>query len=159
MTYYRKRPHRSGAIFRVRWSGDVSGARPRHVLYGLVRSAAFQGCKDRRKILKWRGHKAVCGRFQVLFRSGAVERMLPGCCRSSRPAAGRLPPGPRQQPPQQPPSGRAASAWRPGSIRLEAERMLRWPGGCWGGSCLGKTAAASAAALANGSFAVAVGQH
>ena len=25
------RPHRSGAICRVRWSGDVSGARPRHV--------------------------------------------------------------------------------------------------------------------------------
>ena len=57
--------------------------------------------------------------------------MLPGCCRSSRPAAGRLPPGRRQQPPQEPPSGQAASAWRPGSSRLAAGQHPPRPNGCW----------------------------
>jgi hypothetical protein len=36
--YIRKRPHRSGAIFQVRWSDDVSGARPRHVRLPDMRS-------------------------------------------------------------------------------------------------------------------------
>ena len=39
----RKRPHRSGALCRVRWSGDVSGARPRHVRVRVVnRFSALQ---------------------------------------------------------------------------------------------------------------------
>ena len=74
--------------------------------YGLVRSAAFQGCKDRRKILKG----GICERFQVLFRSGGRADAAAGCCRSIRPATGQHPPGPRQHPPQQPPGVRAASA-------------------------------------------------
>jgi hypothetical protein len=47
----RKRPHRSGAMCRVRWSGAASGARPRHVRGPVWSewSAAFQRCKKRAK--------------------------------------------------------------------------------------------------------------
>ena len=77
--------------------------------YGLVRSAAFQGCKDRRKILKWRHMRAFSGSVSEWCGRADAARLLP----------------------QQPPSGRAAAArtqaaaapaaaWRPGSIRLAA---------------------------------------
>ena len=52
----RKRPHRSGAICRVRWSsGDVltTFLSPGCGTYALVRSATFQGCKDRRQLPSW----------------------------------------------------------------------------------------------------------
>ena len=44
----RKRPHRSGAIFRLRWSDDVSGARPRHVRLRVVSrfSALQKACQN-----------------------------------------------------------------------------------------------------------------
>ena len=77
--------------------------------YGSVWSAAFQGCKDRRKILKWRHMRAFSGSVSEWCGRADAARMLP----------------------QQPPSDRAASArtqaaaapaaaWRPGSIRLAA---------------------------------------
>ena len=77
--------------------------------YGLVRSAAFQGCKDRRKILKWRHMRAFSGSVSEWCGRADAARLLP----------------------QQPPSGRAAAArtqaaaapaaaQRPGSFRLAA---------------------------------------
>jgi hypothetical protein len=84
MRYSRKRPHRSGAFCRVRWSGDVSGggARPRHVRVRVVsRFSALQ--KTCIKILKMAANASV---FQFMCRSGAAVRLLPGCC----PVAARL---------------------------------------------------------------------
>ena len=50
--------------------------------------------------------------------------MLPGCCRSSRPAAGQQPPGPRQQPPQQPLGGRAAAPLEGRAAAASGKRLL-----------------------------------
>ena len=47
VTHCRKHPQRSGAICRVRWSGDVSGARPRHVRIGTESLRASSN--DKRK--------------------------------------------------------------------------------------------------------------
>jgi len=93
----------------VGFGGLATSLAPGRGTYGLVRSAAFQGCKDRRKILKWRHMRAF---------SGSVSEW---CGRADA----------ARKPPQHPPSDRAASArtqaasapasaraWRPGSIRL-----------------------------------------
>ena len=128
---YRKRPHRSLAYrticrrfvgTRVRWSGDVSGARPRHVRVRVVsRFSALQKGAETLKC-KWRQMQA--------FSAGSVSewcgraRLLLGSCRSNRSAAGRLPAEPRQEARQQPRGGGTATASRRGSNCLEAERFL-----------------------------------
>ena len=115
----RKHPHRSGAICRVRWSGDVYGARPQHVRIGTVQPLSRVVKIARRKILKWWHMRAFSG--SVLEWCGRADAAAHSC-RSSRPAAGRLPAGPRQQPGnsrdssrleagQQPLEGRSAAAW------------------------------------------------
>ena len=89
--------------------GLATSLAPGRGTYRLVRSAAFQGCKDRRKILKWRHMRAFSGSVSEWCGRADAARLLP----------------------QQPPSGRAAAArtkaaaapgaaQRPGSIRLAA---------------------------------------
>ena len=89
--------------------GLATSLAPGRGTYRLVRSAAFQGCKDRRKILKWRHMRAFSGSVSEWCGRADAARLLP----------------------QQPPSGRAAAArtqaaaapaaaWRLGSIRLAA---------------------------------------
>ena len=98
---------RTEVVHFVGFGGPATSLAPGRGTYGLVRSAAFQGCKDRRKILKWRHMRAF---------SGSVSEW---CGRADA----------ARKPPQHPPSDRAASArtqaasapasaWRPGSIRL-----------------------------------------
>ena len=93
----------------VGFGGLATSLAPGRGTYGLVRSAAFQGCKDRRKILKWRHMRAFSGSVSEWCGRADAARLLP----------------------QQPPSDRAASArtqaaaapaaaWRPGGIRLAA---------------------------------------
>ena len=105
---------RTEVVHFVGFGGLATSLAPGRGTYGLVRSAAFQGCKDRRKILKWRHMRAFSGSVSEWCGRADAARLLP----------------------QQPPSDRAASArtqaasapaaaWRPGSIRLAAGRMLR----------------------------------
>ena len=100
--------------------GLAKSLAPGRGTYGLVRSAAFQGCKDRRKILKWRHMRAFSGSVSEWCGRADAARLLP----------------------QQPPSGRAAAArtqaaaapaaaWRLGSIRLAAGQHPPRPNGCW----------------------------
>jgi hypothetical protein len=110
----------------VGFGGPATSLAPGRGTYRLARSAAFQGCKDRRKILKWRHMRAFSG---SVSECGAVERKPPGSRRGFRPATGRLPPGHRQHPPQHPPGVRAASAWRPGGFRLASGRLPFRSGG------------------------------
>ena len=104
----------------VGFGGLATSLAPGRGTYGLVRSAAFQGCKDRRKILKWRHMRAFSGSVSEWCGRADAARMLP----------------------QQPPSDRAASArtqaasapasaWRPGSIRLASGQH---PLGVWAAS-------------------------
>ena len=99
----RKRPHRSGAIFRVRWSDDVSGARPRHVRLRVV--SRFSALQKRAKILKWRQMRAFSGSVLEWCGRAVPARLLP----------------------QEPPSGRAVPARTPaGAAPATASR----PNGC-----------------------------
>ena len=96
----RKRPHRSGAIFRVRWSGDVSGARPRHVRLRVVSrfSALQKACQN----IEMAANASV-----FRFRIGVVRPC--GSC----PAPARFLP-----------DGRAVPASRPNGSCLAAKRFL-----------------------------------
>ena len=100
--------------------GLATSLAPGRGTYRLVRSAAFQGCKDRRKILKWRHMRAFSGYVSEWCGRADAARLLP----------------------QQPPSGRAAAArtqaaaapaaaQRPGRIRLAAGQHPPRPNGCW----------------------------
>jgi hypothetical protein len=104
----RKRPHRSGAICRMWWSGAASGARPRHVRVRVVsRFSALQYCKKRAKILKWRQMRAFSG---SVSERGAAVRLLPGSCPvppscpvpARRPVPARFLPGSCPVPAQRP---------------------------------------------------------
>jgi len=71
-------------------------------MYGSVWSAAFQPCKKRGKILKWRQMRAFSGSVSEWCGRAVAARFLPGSC----PTAGQEPPrsggscaGAGQQPP------------------------------------------------------------
>ena len=71
-------------------------------MYGSVWSAAFQPCKKRAKILKWRQMRAFSGSVSEWCGRAVAARFLPGSC----PTAGQEPPrsggscaGAGQQPP------------------------------------------------------------
>ena len=68
LSAHRKRPHASGVIFQVRWSGAASGpGRPRHVRIRVVSgfSALQRACKH----IKWRQMQA----FSIQFCVGVVR--------------------------------------------------------------------------------------
>ena len=107
----RKRPHRSGAIFVC---GDLATfLAPGRGTYGLIPSAAFQGCKDRRKILEWRHMRAFSGSVSEWCGRADAARLLPQQPPSGRAAAGRTQA-----------AAAPAAAWRPGRIRLAAGQDL-----------------------------------
>ena len=95
--------------------------------YGSVWSAAFQRCKKRAKILKWRQMRAFSGSVSdgVVRPCGccpAPARFLPGSCPAagSCPVAARLLPGSCPVPARRPGRnrlGRAVPAQEPGSNR------------------------------------------
>ena len=90
--------------------------------YGFVRSAAFQGCKDRRKILKWRHMRAFSGSVSEWCGRADAARLLPQPPPRA-PAASARPPA----------AAAPAAAGRPGSIRLgraDAGRLLPRQNGC-----------------------------
>ena len=97
----RKRPHRSGAICRVRWSGATSGARPRHVRVRVVnRFSALQTTGKnifniQYTILKWRQMRAFSGSVSEWCGRAVAARLLPGSCPvpARRPVPARFLPG------------------------------------------------------------------
>ena len=107
----RKRPHRSGAIFRVRWSGDVSGARPRHVRLRVVSrfSALQKACQN----IEWRQMRAFLGSVLEWCGRAVPARLLPQ----------ELPSG-RAVPARTPAEAAPATASRPNGSCLAAERFL-----------------------------------
>jgi len=131
----RKRPHRSGAICRVRWSGAASGARPRHVRVRVV--SRFSALQKRAKILKWRQMRAFSGSVSEWCGRAVPARFLPGSC----PAPARLLPGSCPVPAQRPVPAR----FLPGSCPVPA-RFL--PDGRAGIASVGRFLRRSRAATA-----------
>ena len=117
---------------RVRWSGDVSGARPRHVRVRVVsRFSALQKGAETLKC-KWRQMQAFsagsvsewCGRARLLcWAPAAATAQRPGGC---RPDPGRRRASNRVAAGQQPPRGGAATVSRPNGSCL----AKRFQGSC-----------------------------
>jgi hypothetical protein len=124
--FFRKRPHISGAICRVRWSGTASGARPRHVRVRVV--SRFSALQKTGKIIEMAANASVFS-FQVPYRCGAAVRLLPGSC----PVPARFLPGGRFLPGSCPvparflPSGRF-SCPVPAPARFSCPVPARRPG-------------------------------
>jgi hypothetical protein len=99
----RKRPHISGAICRVRWSGDASGAWPRHVRVRVV--SRFSALQKTGKNIEMAANASVfrfrigvvrpCGYCPAPARFLPGGRFLPGSCPvpAQRPVPARFLPG------------------------------------------------------------------
>ena len=136
----RKRPHRSGAICRVRWSGAASGARPRHVRVRVV--SRFSALQKTGKNIEMAANASV-----FRFRIGVVRpcgscpapaRFLPGSCPAagSCPAPARLLPGSCPVPAQRPVPARflhgSRARFLPGSCPTAGQEPPRSGGSCAG---------------------------
>ena len=70
---------RTGVVQFGGWSGGpATFLAPDRGTYGLVQPAAFHGCKDRRRIVKWWQMRAFSGSVLEWCGQGAVVRLLPG---------------------------------------------------------------------------------
>ena len=96
----------------VGFGGPATSLAPGRGTYGLARSAAFQGCKDRRKILKWRHMRAFSGSVSEWCGQAEAARKPPRLPPSDRPASARTQA-----------ASAPASAWRPGGFRLASGRL------------------------------------
>ena len=102
--------------------GLATSLAPGRGTYRLVRSAAFQACKDRRKILKWRHMRAFSGSVSEWCGRADAARLLPQQPPSGRAAAGRTQ---AAAAPAAAPSrpGNRQPAWRRGSSRHPRSRL------------------------------------
>jgi hypothetical protein len=95
--------------------------------YGSVWSAAFQRCKKRAKILKWRQMRAFSGSVSEWCGRAVPARLLPGSC----PTAGRFLPRGRTVPASRPNGSCPAGRFLPsGSCPAEAVPARLLPGSC-----------------------------
>ena len=122
---------------------------PGRGMYGSVWSAAFQRCKKRAKILKWRQMRAFSGSVSEWCDRAVPARLLPGSCPvpAQRPVPARFLPGSCPVPArflpgscptagQDPPrsGGSCAGAGPSNQPRTTlgccTPRLCGWPGGC-----------------------------
>ena len=92
----RKRTHRSGAICRMRWPGDVSGARPRHDPgHDRTGLCAKKMCKNIEMAANASVFQLCVGVVRPWPERAVAARLLPGSCPvpAQRPVAARLLPG------------------------------------------------------------------
>jgi len=92
--------------------------------YGSVWSAAFQRCKKRAKILKWRQMRAFSGSVSEWCGRAVAARLLPGSC----PVPARFLPGSCPVPARFLPGSCPVPARRPGRNRLGRAVPAQEPG-------------------------------
>jgi hypothetical protein len=101
---------RTEVVHFVGFGGLATSLAPGRGTYGLARSAAFQGCKDRRKILKWRHMRAFSGSVSDWCGRAEAARKpprLPPSVRAASVSVGRKPRGSRAASAAAPLSGAA----------------------------------------------------